>query len=96
MAKQHSYAPVKPARSYEGQIERLSQSHGLIISDTKRARDILSTVNYYRLTPYGKHLRREDDPELFVDGVTLDDLYDLYQFEFPSADPGNRHFLYLA
>ena len=86
MANQHSYAPVKPARSYEGQIKRLSQAHGLIIGDTKKAQEILSTVNYYRLTTYGKHLRRSDNPDLFTEGVSLDTLYALYQF-----DMGLRH-----
>ena len=52
----------------------------------EHARHIFSTVNYYRLTTYGKHLRREDDPERFIDGVTLDTLYNLYQF-----DMGLRH-----
>ncbi|MBR5288361.1 MAG: Abi family protein [Clostridia bacterium] len=86
MARQRTYAPVKPARSYEGQIERLIQAHGLTIGDANRAREILSTVNYYRLTTYGKHLRRSDDPERFADGVSLDTLYALYQF-----DMGLRH-----
>ena len=86
MENRHSYAPVKPARSYEGQIQRLSQAHGLTISDVKKAREILSTVNYYRLTTYGKHLRRSDNPDLFAEGVSLDTLYALYQF-----DMGLRH-----
>lgn len=86
MAKQQSYAPVKPARSYEGQIERLTDAHGLSVTDEKRAKRILSTVNYYRLTTYGKHLRKPDDPERFLPGVSLDTLYALYQF-----DMGLRH-----
>jgi len=86
MSKSKTYAPVKPARSYEEQARRLMDVHNLNAGNTDRARHILSTVNYYRLTTYGKHLRRTDNPELFVDGVTLDDLYDLYQF-----DMGLRH-----
>ncbi len=86
MAKQQSFSPVKPARSYEGQIKRLTGAHGLLVTDEKRARRILSTVNYYRLTTYGKHLRRPDDPERFLPGVSLDTLYALYQF-----DMGLRH-----
>lgn len=86
MANQPTYAPVKPARSYEGQIRRLVSAHGLTISDEKRAMEILSTVNYYRLTTYGKHLRQKEDPERFVPGVSLDTLYALYQF-----DMGLRH-----
>ncbi len=80
------YSPVKPARSYEGQIKRLTDAHGLLVTDERRARHILSTVNYYRLTTYGKHLRRPDDPERFLPGVSLDTLYALYQF-----DMGLRH-----
>jgi len=60
--------------------------HNLETGNPDRARHILSTVNYYRLTTYGKHLRRQDNPELFTDGVSLDDLYSLYQF-----DMGLRH-----
>ena len=83
-----TYAPVKPARSYEEQARRLMEAHGLEIGDIDHARDILSTVNYYRLTTYGKHLRRDDDPERFVPGVSLDTLYGLYCF-----DMGLRHAL---
>ena len=83
-----TYAPVKPARSYEAQAKRLVKAHGLEIGDAKRARTILSTVNYYRLTTYGKHLRRADNPEMFVPGVSLSDLYALYEF-----DMGLRHLI---
>ena len=44
------YHPVKPARSYKEQLARLTDIHGLTIEDEARARYILSTVNYYRLT----------------------------------------------
>lgn len=84
--KKKIYAPVKPARSYEEQAQRLFEVHNLRVENDDRARSILSTVNYYRLTTYGKHLRRADDPEKFIDGVSLDDLYALYQF-----DMGLRH-----
>ena len=85
---QKTFAPVKPARSYEEQARRLMEAHGLGIGDIGHAREILSTVNYYRLTTYGKHLRRPDDPERFLPGVTLDTLYGLYCF-----DMGLRHAL---
>lgn len=87
MSKKH-YAPVKPARSYEEQARRLLEMHNLDIGDIAHARRILSTVNYYRLTTYGKHLRQPQNPELFVDGVSLDTLYALYRF-----DMGLRHAL---
>ena len=80
------YAPVKPARSYEDQARRLMEVHNLQVGNPDRARHILSTVNYYRLTTYGKHLRQPEEPERFRDGVSLELLYDLYQF-----DMGLRH-----
>ena len=86
MINKQTYAPVKPARSYDEQARRLMDVHNLHVEDAGRAQNILSTVNYYRLTTYGKHLRKPSDPELFIDGVMLDDLYDLYQF-----DMGLRH-----
>ena len=79
--KQRTYAPVKPARSYDEQARRLMEVHNLEVGDPRRAEQILSTVNYYRLTTYGKHLRRPDDPERFIGGVSLDHLYHLYQFD---------------
>ena len=86
MAKPNVYAPVKPARSYEEQARRLTDAHNLEIADVSRAKRIFSNVNYYRLTTYGKHLRKADNPDHFIDGVTLDLLYDLYRF-----DMGLRH-----
>ena len=65
-SKKKTYAPVKPARSYEEQARRLMEVHNLEIGDTDKARRVLSSVNYYRLTTYGKHLRRSDDPERFI------------------------------
>ena len=44
------YSPVKPARSYEEQAQRLMDVHNLETGNPDRARHILSTVNYYRLT----------------------------------------------
>lgn len=85
-SKKKLYAPVKPARSYDEQAQRLLDVHNLRIDNPGRARYILSNVNYYRLTTYGKHLRQQEDPAHFVDGVSLDDLYSLYQF-----DMGLRH-----
>lgn len=75
------FYPVKPARSYEEQVRRLVEEHGLTIDDPQEAVSILSTVNYYRLTTYGKHLRCPDNPERFLPGVSLDTLYALYQFD---------------
>lgn len=79
--KKRVYAPVKPARSYAEQTQRLMNMHGLEVGNADRAQHLLSSVNYYRLSTYGKHLRRQDDPERFIPGVSLDHLYSLYEFD---------------
>ena len=79
------YFPVKPARSYEEQLTRLSEIHDLTIGDPDRARYILSTVNYYRLTTYGKHLRRADDPEKFSAGRDAGNAFWLIPIRYESA-----------
>ena len=58
------FAPVKPARSYEEQARRLWDAHSLEVANADRARYLLSTVNYYRLTTYGEHLRRVAEDKL--------------------------------
>lgn len=72
---------LKPALTFEKQISRLEIEHGLIIDDRCEALDILSRVNYYRLSAYGIGLKRRDDPEKYVDGISLSHLYHLYEFD---------------
>lgn len=73
--------PLKKPRSYREQIIRLTEEHGLIIEDPASARDILSRVNYYRLSAYGIGLKQKDFPEKFIEGITLNHLYRLYCFD---------------
>lgn len=74
-------APLKPALTFDEQIERLWKVHGLLVGDRERAIDILSRVNYYRLSAYGIGLRRREDPERYIDGISLEHLYRLYAFD---------------
>lgn len=73
--------PLKPALTYAQQIDRLRSAHELTVDDDLKAIDILSRVNYYRLSAYGIGLKRKDDPEKYISGVTLSDLYDLHTFD---------------
>ncbi len=74
-------AELKQPFSFEKQIEHLQNYHNLIISDKEQALKILSEVNYYRLSAYGKGLTKKDNPEQFYDGVSLERIYKLYQFD---------------
>jgi abortive infection bacteriophage resistance protein len=72
---------LKKPRSYSDQIENLKLNHGLVISDDKYAEFILRRVNYYRLSAYGIGLYKQDDKELFLEGITIEHLYSLYIFD---------------
>lgn len=73
--------PLKQPLSYENQIIRLREHHGLTIGDEDRARVILSRVNYYRLSAYGIGLKCPDNHEKYLPGISLERIYRLYRFD---------------
>lgn len=74
-------AELKPALTCDRQIERLISEHNLMIADSENAKKIIRKVNYYRLSGYGIGLKQNRDPEKYKDGVTLEHLYRLYNFD---------------
>ena len=74
-------APLKPALTYEEQLTRLKDEHNLLIDDDDKAIGILKQVNYYRLSGYGLGLTKPDDKEKYVEGITLEHIFRLYQFD---------------
>lgn len=72
---------LKEPLSYADQVEHLVVVHGLEIKDREKAIQILSRVNYYRLSAYGIGLKKKDDPEKYTDGITLEWLFRLYIFD---------------
>lgn len=72
---------LKPALTYEQQIDRLKNVHNLSIPDDAVALDILKKVNYYRLSAYGLGLTKKDDKEKYIDGISLEHLFRLYEFD---------------
>ncbi len=74
-------AQLKPALSYDEQIDRLKTVHNLTISDDAAALAILKKVNYYRLSAYGIGLVKTDDKEKYIDGISLEHIYRLYEFD---------------
>ncbi len=73
--------PLKQPKSYDDQIKGLINDHGLIVNDYVKAKDILSSVNYYRLSAYGIGLRQREDKERYIQGISLDHIYRLYKFD---------------
>lgn len=72
---------LKKPLSYQEQIENLKTRHGLVIENEDEAKQILATVNYYRLSAYGIGLKDARDPEKYVEGITLGHIYRLYCFD---------------
>lgn len=72
---------LKPALTYEQQIDRLKNIHNLSIPDDNVALDILKKVNYYRLSAYGLGLSKKDDKEKYIDGISLEHIFRLYEFD---------------
>ena len=74
-------ADLKKPLTYEEQLVRLREGHGLMIENEAEAIDILARVNYYRLSAYGIGLKNRENPEKYQDGISLVYLYRLYSFD---------------
>ena len=68
---------VKPFKTIEEQIAIL-EDRGLLIDDKKEAQQILSNLNYYRLSAYTLTLRKEDK---FYAGIHFSDIMQIYYFD---------------
>lgn len=73
--------PLKPALTFEQQIERLKTIHNLTIMHEDSALKILEKVNYYRLSAYGIGLKKDANPEEYRDDITLEHIFRLYCFD---------------
>ena len=71
-------AVIKPPTTYRQQLEKL-RSRGCIIKDETRAIDVLSKVNYYRLTAYFLPFKQLN--ETYIDGTDFDTVYQIYEFD---------------
>ena len=72
---------LKPALTYSEQITRLQDIHNLIINDETNAINILKRVSYYRLSGYGIGLKNKNNSEKYIDGISIESLYKLYNFD---------------
>lgn len=73
--------PLKPALTFEQQIERLKTIHNLTIMHEDSALKILEKVNYYRLSAYGIGLKKDANSEEYRDDITLEHIFRLYCFD---------------
>jgi abortive infection bacteriophage resistance protein len=74
---------LKPALTIDEQVDYLLKKQ-LEIPDTSKPANYLSHINYYRLKAYMIPFYRVDSdelPKLFKDGITFNDVLDLYIFD---------------
>lgn len=71
------FSPMKPALSYEEQVQRM-KDRGLAIDDEPEAVAWLSDMNYYRLRGYWITLEHDGT---FFPGTTLADIQEIYQLD---------------
>lgn len=69
---------LKPPTTYEQQIALL-RSRNVIISDDKRCKNILSAVNYYRLTAYLLPFKQKSGD--YLPETDLENIYQIYEFD---------------
>lgn len=69
-----SFSPVKPALSFERQVDLMCE-RGLIVDDREQAIRWLSESNYYRIRGYWLTFERDGR---FIPGTTLNDVHEAY------------------
>lgn len=75
------FMPVTPILPHATQLKVLAEEHNLLIKNPEAALAILQNVSYYRLSEYGLNLRKADNRTQYRDGVSLEQLFDLYCFD---------------
>ena len=71
--------PVKPATTFEEQLDLLKQRN-LSIDNEKLALEFLGEVNYYRLSAYLLPFRKLNS-ECYQEGTLFSTIYRLYEFD---------------
>jgi len=79
---------LKPFLTYEQQVAKLRDDHGLWVPNTASALQCLKLVNYYYLRGYYIHWM-DRSQERFLPGVSFEDIWELYQ-----SDRAMRALLY--
>lgn len=70
---------LKNPKSFDQQVQILVDRK-LNISDRNKVKEILRKINYYRLSAYFKPFYKPSIEE-FQEGVTFEDVYNLYNFD---------------
>lgn len=70
----------KPALNYKQQLQKLKQ-RGLIIENESKARHLLETISYYRLSGYWYPLLKDKENHHFKENASFESAFKLYKFD---------------
>lgn len=76
----HKLPYLKPPITFSEQVQKL-QARNLDVPDVAKAEFYLGQINYYRLTAYCLPFQQDVDTHHFIDGVSFDDILNLYIFD---------------
>lgn len=71
---------LKKPLTFDEQLDKLA-THGMIITDREKAKDILKRVNYYRFTGYALQFRQDPSSSDYIAGTTFETVYHLYKVD---------------
>lgn len=71
---------LKEPLSFEKQIKKL-KSHGMVMEDEARVKEILAEINYYRFTGYTLQYRNNPGESGYIEGLPFEKVYRIYQFD---------------
>lgn len=71
---------LKKPLTLDEQVEQLKH-HNIFVSDESKTKEILSNINYYRLTGYAIPFRIAPSKSDCLEGTTFDQIYQLYLFD---------------
>ena len=81
---------LKEPLSFEKQIEKL-YSHGMVMEDEARVKEILAEISYYRLTGYTVQYRKNPDERDYIEGLPFEKVYRIYQFDESLRDSFRKY-----
>ena len=71
---------VKEHKTVDEQFDILKEVHKCEITDEEKTKNILSNINYYRLSSYFLSFKKDNSTE-YIPGTKFEDGYYLYQFD---------------
>ena len=81
---------LKKPLTFDEQLDKLI-THGMVVSDKEKAKDILKRVNYYRFTGYALQFRQEPSGSDYIEGTTFETVYHLYKVDEILRDTFRRY-----